>query len=86
MTTALIISELLELHDDALLADINRAFDEIDRSVPVLSDGDNALMLIVDELVEEMLAPGESSKLSISIELDIYDDDDGSCDEVAEVA
>ena len=88
MTTALIISELLELHDDTLIADIERAFDEIDASVPIVADGDSALMLIVDELVEEMLAPdrarGESTKLSIS--LDIYDDDGASSDEVAEVA
>ena len=70
MTTALIISELLPLHDDALIADIDRVFDEIDRSVEPTPPGETReLLLIVDELVEEMLAP-DAEGLEISLTLD----------------
>jgi len=61
MTTALIISELLPLHDDALLADIDAAFTAIDREVALArqialaSANDYQLQLDVEWLVDELL-------------------------------
>ncbi|HLT37783.1 MAG TPA: hypothetical protein VK034_15935 [Enhygromyxa sp.] len=58
MTTALIISELLlPIHDDALIADIDAVFDEIDREIAetrALAQ-QAALLLDVEWLVDEML-------------------------------
>lgn len=70
MTTAIIISELLPLHDDELIADIDRIFDEIDASVEPTPPGEAVeLLLIVDELVDEMLADDGDNQLSISLEI-----------------
>ena len=89
MTTALMISELLPLHDDQLSADIERMFDEIDRSIdPTPANDTFELLLIVDELVDEMLAPGAAEEaLEISLELALEDRaHETANDEVAEVA
>lgn len=91
MKTALIISELLELHDDTLIADIERAFDEIDRLVEPTPPGERfELLLLVEDLVEEMLAPEQAEQLSIELELEIGTDKQAAptrdLDEVAEVA
>ena len=91
MTTATIISELCPFHDDALLADIEHIFDEIDRSVELTPPGEAfVIMLLVDELVDEMLTPVVPDELTISLELDlstndVYADHD-EFTEVAEVA
>ncbi|PRQ08495.1 hypothetical protein [Enhygromyxa salina] len=90
MKTALIISELLELHDDTLIADIERAFDEVDRLVEPTPPGERVeLMLLVDDLLDEMLAPAPTEQLSIELELELGDGRAASTedrDEVAEVA
>jgi hypothetical protein len=90
MKTALMISELLEFHDDTLIADIERAFDEVDRSVEPTPPGERyELLLLVDDLVDEMLAPVEGEQLSIELELEIGADATAETrdrDEVAEVA
>lgn len=91
MTTATIISELLPFHDDALLADIEHIFDEIDRSVEATAPDDSfVLMLLVDELVDEMVTPVVPDELTIELTLDlqvsdVYADRD-EFSEVAEVA
>lgn len=88
MTTALMISQMLELHDDALIADIDQAFTEIDREVERSRREDyGPLLLIVDELVDELLAPAKADELSIELELELEDRQAelGSSD-VAEVA
>ncbi|PRQ03014.1 hypothetical protein ENSA5_19530 [Enhygromyxa salina] len=93
MTTALIISEHLELHDDTLLADLDRIFEELARTIEPTPPGEShALLLLVDELVDEMLVPGggEREQLSISLEIEVggaadHQDDQRSA-EVAEVA
>jgi hypothetical protein len=94
MTTATIISELLPFHDDALLADIEHIFDEIDRTVPFTPPGEAfVIMLLVDELVDEMIdeRPVKRDELTIEISLDLDTDSDVYTDrdefaEVAEVA
>ena len=89
MTTAMMISELLEFHDDALLADIDQAFIEIDRTIKKTPPGQpDLLQLIVDELVEEMLAPDTKRELSISLELEVGlgEDLEEPTGDVAEVA
>lgn len=94
MTTATIISELLPFHDDALLADIEHIFDEIDRSVELTPPGESfVILLLVDELFDEMIheRPVERDELTIEISLDLDRELSGSdvyadCDEVAEVA
>jgi hypothetical protein len=95
MTTATIISELLPFHDDALLADIEHIFDEIDRNVENSPPGEAfVIMLLVDELVEDMLTPVVPDELTITLTLDlgfetaatdVYADHDEFA-EVAEVA
>lgn len=95
MTTATIISELLPFHDDALLADIEHIFDEIDRSVDLTPPGESfVIMLLVDELFDEMIdeRPAKRDELTIEISLDlelsgsdVYADRD-EFTEVAEVA
>jgi hypothetical protein len=91
MTTAIIISELLPLHDDALLADIEHIFTELDRTVAKTAPDDRAeLLLLVDELVDEMLAPAEPrEQLAIELEIDLglaLDDTTHSEVAIAEVA
>lgn len=90
MKTALMISELLEFHDDTLIADIERAFDEIDRLVEPTPPGERfELLLIVDDLMDEMLAPAKTEQLSIELELEIGAEQAVHAedrDEVAEVA
>ena len=90
MKTALMISELLGLHDDTLIADIERAFDEVDRLVEPTPPGERfELLLLVDDLMEEMLAPVQAEQLSIEIELEIGAETTAQTvdrDEVAEVA
>ena len=93
MTTALIISELLPFHDDALLADIDQIFDEIDRSVAETApDEAEEILLIVDWLVDEMLTPescaqrSKSDELAIELELEDPAPTAAEADEVAEVA
>lgn len=90
MKTALMISELLELHDDTLIADIERAFDEVDRLVEPTPPGERfELLLLVDDLIDEMLAPVQTEQLSIELELEIGNKDAAQTedrDEVAEVA
>jgi hypothetical protein len=94
MTTATIISELLPFHDDALLADIEHIFDEIDRTVPFTPPGEAfVIMLLVDELFDEMIdeRPVKRDELTIEISLDLDTDSDVYTDrdefaEVAEVA
>jgi hypothetical protein len=91
MTTATIISELLPFHDDALLADIEHIFDELDRNVEATPPGEAfVIMLLVDELVDELLTPVTPDELTIEISLDltsrdVYSDRD-EFTEVAEVA
>lgn len=94
MTTATFICELLPFHDDALLADIEHIFDEIDRSVDQTPPGEAfVIMLLVDELVDELIdnRPAKRDELTISLELeldtelsDVYADQDEY--QVAEVA
>ena len=91
MTTALMISQMLELHDDALIADIDQAFTEIDREVERSRREDHGpLLLIVDELVDELLAPAKTDELSIELELELEDRQAEHADlessDVAEVA
>jgi hypothetical protein len=94
MTTATIISELLPFHDDALLADIEHIFDELDRSVELTPPGEAfVIMLLVDELGDEMLdaQPAKRDELTIEISLDLDRELSGSDvytdrDEYAEVA
>jgi hypothetical protein len=91
MTTATIISELLPFHDDALLADIEHIFDELDRAVEPTPPGEAfVIMLMVDELVDELLTPVKPDELTIEIAIDltnsdVYADQD-EFTEVAEVA
>jgi hypothetical protein len=91
MTTATIISELCPFHDDALLADIEHIFDELDRTVESTPPGEAfVIMLLVDELVDELLTPLVPDELTIEISLDltspdVYADRD-EFPEVAEVA
>lgn len=74
MTTALIISELLPIHDDALIADIDAVFDAIDREVAEAREAAEqaALLLdvewLVDEMTEETLRVSRES-LEISLTL-----------------
>jgi hypothetical protein len=89
MTTATIISELLPFHDDALLADIEHIFDEIDRTVEHTPPGEAfVIMLLVDELVDEMIdeRPIQRDELTIEISLELGSDVYADRDEVAEVA
>jgi hypothetical protein len=91
MTTATIISELLPFHDDALLADIEHIFDELDRTVePTPPSEAFVIMLMVDELVDELLTPVTPDALTIELAIDltnadVYADQD-EFTEVAEVA
>jgi hypothetical protein len=89
MTTATFISELLPFHDDALLADIEHIFDELDRTVDSTPPGEAfVIMLLVDDLVDELLTPVTPDELTIEISIDltsIYADRDEFA-EVAEVA
>ncbi len=74
MTTATIICELLPFHDDALLADNEHIFDEIDRSVERTPPGESSMiMLLVDELFDEMVyeKPAKRDELTIEISLDL---------------
>jgi hypothetical protein len=88
MTTATIISELLPFHDDALLADIEHIFDEIDRTVELTPPDDSfVIMLLVDELVDELLTPVKPDELTIELALDLRTSDVyADRDEFAEVA
>lgn len=92
MKTATIISELLEYHDDALLADIDDIFDDIDRNVePTPPDDAFVIWLLVDELVDEMLTPVVPDRLEIELSLELGSESDVYADkdeftEVAEVA
>ena len=92
MTTATIISELLPFHDDALLADIEHIFDEIDRTVPFSPPGEAfVIMLLVDELFDEMIheRPAKRDELTIEISLDLdreLTDSDVYTDRFTEVA
>ena len=89
MTTAVIISELIPIHDDALVADIDAAFEQIDREIIAANDEASretrALLLdvewLVDELCEETMRLAREP-LEISLELQF----DCNSDEVAEVA
>ncbi|MFO7564103.1 MAG: hypothetical protein R6X02_15765 [Enhygromyxa sp.] len=90
MTTALIISELLPLHDDALIADIDAVFAQIDREVAETREAAEqaALLLDVEWLVDEMLEETvriAREPLEISLTLT---DAEPTCasEEVAEVA
>lgn len=91
MTTALIISELIPIHDDALVADINAAFDEIDRQVALAQARaeQHSLLLdvewLVDELTEDTIRVSREA-LEISLEIDDLASDNQVRDEVAEVA
>lgn len=92
MTTALIISELLPIHDDALIADIDAVFDEIDREVALAREvaEQTALLLDVEWLVDEMLDDTvRLSREALEISLQLCEPESHSlpiCDEVAEVA
>ncbi len=83
MTTALIISELIPIHDDALLADIDAAFDEIDRKVAAARERSEqrALLLdvewLVDELTEDTIRVSREA-LEISLEISEPDSDANS--------
>lgn len=93
MTTALIISELLSFHDDALLADIDAAFAEIDRDIALSRAEVDRLQLDVEWLVDELLDDTvrmSREQLDISLELTPEPSSaakhDAGPDEVAEVA
>lgn len=90
MTTALIISELIPIHDDALVADIDAAFDEIDREVALAREQaeHSALLLDVEWLVDELLETTvRIARESLEISLELHPEDLGlHRDEVAEVA
>jgi hypothetical protein len=91
MTTATIISELCPFHDDALLADIEHIFDELDRTVEATPPGEAfVIMLLVDELFDELLTPVTPDELTIELALDLMDSetytDRDQFPEVAEVA
>jgi hypothetical protein len=89
MTTAIIISELLPIHDEALLADIDAAFDEIDREVAESTADTDAVLLAVEWLVDELLDTVCTAREPLEISLELTDSDSDSapvCDEVAEVA
>lgn len=92
MTTALIISELVPIHDDALVADIDAAFVEIDREVALARERaeQSSLLLDVEWLVDELLEttiriPREALEISLLL-ADEDDDELHHRDEVAEVA
>lgn len=94
MTTALIISELIPVHDDALVADIDAAFDEIDRQVALARERaeQNALLLDVEWLVDELLETTvriarESLEISLELsEAELTRELPRNRDEVAKVA
>ncbi|HVI03331.1 MAG TPA: hypothetical protein VM869_31760 [Enhygromyxa sp.] len=91
MTTALIISELVPIHDDALVADIDAAFVEIDREVALARERaeQSAMLLDVEWLVDELLETTvriRREALEISLVLENEDDEIHHRDEVAEVA
>jgi hypothetical protein len=91
MTTALIISELIPIHDDALVADIDAAFDEIDREVALARERaeQSAMLLDVEWLVDELLETTvRIARESLEISLELHAEDLGHHhrDEVAEVA
>jgi hypothetical protein len=88
MTTATIISELCPFHDDALLADIEHIFDELDRTVESTPPGEAfVIMLLVDELMDELLTPVTPDELTIEISLDLTSQEVyADRDEFAEVA
>jgi hypothetical protein len=88
MTTATIISELCPFHDDALLADIEHIFDELDRTVESTPPGEAfVIMLLVDELIDELLTPVTPDELTIEISLDLTSQEVyADRDEFAEVA
>lgn len=73
MTTAMIISELISLHDDELVADIDATFDRIDHEVAAARDLEQrTLLLDVEWLVDEMLEQTvriSREALDISIEI-----------------
>lgn len=72
MNTATFISELLHVHDDALLADIEDIFCEIDRTVDKTAADDRVeILLLVEELVEELLAPEPRPREQLEIELEL---------------
>lgn len=92
MTTALMISELLPIHDDALIADIDAAFAEIDREVALAREQaeHEALLLdvewLVDELAEDTVRVSREA-LDISLELDEFAQDHADDrDEIEKVA
>jgi hypothetical protein len=91
MTTALIISELLPIHDDALVADIEAAFAEIDREVEEARElaQQTALLLDVEWLVDELLDDTvrvSREALEISLELRGVDLEQECEEKIAEVA
>jgi hypothetical protein len=91
MTTALIISELLPIHDDALVADIEAAFAEIDREVEETRELARraALLLDVEWLVDEMLddtVRASLEGLEISLELRGLELEQDCEEKIAEVA
>lgn len=95
MTTALILSEI-PIHDDALVADIDAAFDEMNRDWIAARQRaeQEALLLDVDwmvsDLLEEVTVRMSREALEISLELspesETESDDANTRDEVAEVA
>jgi hypothetical protein len=86
MTTATIISELLPFHDDALLADIEHIFDELDRTVEPTPPGEAfVITLMVDDLVDELLTPVTPDELTIELALEL-DDPEVDADRFTEVA
>lgn len=89
MTTALIISELLPIHDDALIADIDAVFDAIDREVAESREaaGQAAMLLDVEWLVDEMLEDTiRVSREALEISLMLEQVESVPSHEVAEVA
>lgn len=89
MTTAVMISELVPIHDDTLVADIDAAFDQVDREVAANDEASRetrALLLdvewLVDDLLDEATVRLAREPLEISLELEL----DCNSDEVAEVA
>jgi hypothetical protein len=78
MTTAMMIAELMPLHDDELVADIDMTFAAIDRERRIAREQAEieAMLLDIDWLVAEMLGgvprrgrePGREA-LDISLEL-----------------
>jgi hypothetical protein len=90
MTTALIISELIPLYDDALVADIDAAFAEIDREIALANElaEQSALLLDVEWLMDELLEDTiRVAREGLEISLELRNDDLAHVrDEVAKVA